>query len=47
MSDCKIEVTVLMKNVPDDKKLELLDHIKNNVENYTKILGCETVIILA
>ena len=47
MSDCKIEVTVLMKNVPDDKKLKLMNHIKDNVGNYAKVIGCEMVILLA
>lgn len=47
MTDCKIEVTILMKNVPEEKKIKLLEHIKGNVENYSKVLGCKTVIILA
>ena len=44
MPNCKIEIMVLMKNVPEDKRLALMDHIEKNIKNYNEVLGCEVTV---
>ena len=41
MTDCRIEIYVVMVNVPDDKRDTLIDKIRQNVIEYQDTLDCE------